>query len=182
MPRSLFISSFLAVLSAACSAAYAGKEHEPTPFGAKADNGIATSQDIRSTELVLDVSTLEGAATIEVVTASGTATFAVGDLSIAAVEGEGGPLPFTSSGQQLDVSLPKQRAESLKRFRFQRSVLAPVRLATAKFWSRTISSDCFHGLRRSLFRQKRAWPKRSEKQPAPLFIEHALAKKRLKSE
>jgi hypothetical protein len=66
------------------------------------------TRDIVSTDLVLDITTLEGTATITLAPSTSTAaSFEIGDLVIASVEDEVGPLHFqTTKKAQLDVGVP----------------------------------------------------------------------------
>jgi len=66
------------------------------------------TRDIVATDLVLDVTTLAGTAVITLApSTSKAASFEIGDLSVASVEDDAGPLEFkTTKPGQLDVGVP----------------------------------------------------------------------------
>lgn len=69
--------------------------------------GVDKDRDILSTDLTLDVTTLEGKATITLAPSmSKAASFEIGDLVIASVTDADGPLNYQVNGAELDVGVP----------------------------------------------------------------------------
>ncbi|MEO7328251.1 MAG: hypothetical protein ABI193_06720, partial [Minicystis sp.] len=68
---------------------------------------VDKERDILTTDLVLDVTTLAGKATLTLApSASKAVSFEVGDLAITAVSDADGPLNFAVANAQLDVGVP----------------------------------------------------------------------------
>jgi len=94
-----------AVLLAACGGGGEGSDAMPADAGPPVEDW---SHDVVTTALHFDVTSRAATATIGLAgpTASGSASFEVGDLAIAQVSGPDGPLDYQVTGSRMDVRLP----------------------------------------------------------------------------
>ncbi len=105
------LASALMVL--ACAAAPEGATAFDTP-SVRPEAAVDEGRDILRTELVLNLATREGEATLTLAPSSSrAASFEVGDLIFDAVEDEAGPLKFrTDRPSRLDVGVPSTGKET----------------------------------------------------------------------